>query len=194
MEKKTRQDLRYKKTEALIRSTFRDMILEMDYAQITIRELTERANMNRKTFYLHYNSLDSLLGSMQTEIYEIILQSLSELRFPEDFEKLIRGIFSLWDISDEADKKILYSRGNFPIGKSPGDYARKAMFRLGRSNGYLSKYNAEQIELVDAYLNGAITFISWQKNVNKWSISTEELIWFTTKLISQGLFSLELPE
>lgn len=194
MEKKTRQDLRYKKTEALIRSTFRDMILEMDYAQITIRELTERANMNRKTFYLHYNSLDSLLGSMQTEIYEIILQSLSELRFPEDFEKLIRGIFSLWDISDEADKRILYSRGNFPIGKSPGDYARKAMFRLGCSNGYLSKYNAEQIELVDAYLNGAITFISWQKNVNKWSMPTEELIWFTTKLISQGLLSLELPE
>ena len=32
------------------------------------QELTERAQINRKTFYLHYNSLDDLLAELQDEI------------------------------------------------------------------------------------------------------------------------------
>lgn len=49
----------------------------MDYTQINIKELSERAMINRKTFYLHYNSLDELLGKMQLELYTDIIQSVS---------------------------------------------------------------------------------------------------------------------
>ena len=34
------------------------MICEIDYEQITIKAWAERAQISRKTFYLHYTSLD----------------------------------------------------------------------------------------------------------------------------------------
>lgn len=64
MKREPQSDLRYIKTENLIQETFRSMLREMDYPQITIRELTRRAMINRKTFYLHYSSLDELLGKL----------------------------------------------------------------------------------------------------------------------------------
>lgn len=50
MTRETQNDLRYIKTENLIQHTFCDMLREMDYSQITIKELTDRAMINRKTF------------------------------------------------------------------------------------------------------------------------------------------------
>ena len=62
-----KDDLRARRTKAFIRKTFEEMICEMDFEHITVKELTERAMINRKTFYLHYDSLDDLLLEMQNE-------------------------------------------------------------------------------------------------------------------------------
>ena len=61
MEMEKKEDLRIRKTREAIHRTFKEMICEMDYDQITIKELTQRAQINRKTFYLHYTGLDALL-------------------------------------------------------------------------------------------------------------------------------------
>ena len=63
-----KEDLRIQKTKEAIRKTFEEMICEMDYERISIKELTQRARINRKTFYLHYNTLDDLLREMQNEM------------------------------------------------------------------------------------------------------------------------------
>ena len=67
-ENEKKEDLRVVKTKEIIRNTFKNMILEMDYDYITIKELTERAKINRKTFYLHYESLDDLLLEIQNSL------------------------------------------------------------------------------------------------------------------------------
>lgn len=50
-------DLRVIRTKKAIRDAFCAMIMEMDYPDITIKELTQRAMINRNTFYLHYDSM-----------------------------------------------------------------------------------------------------------------------------------------
>ena len=87
----------------------------MDYTQINIKELSERAMINRKTFYLHYNSLDELLGKMQLELYTDIIQSVSGIKLPKDLEKLIRDLFMFWANTDGINEKILLSQGHFPV-------------------------------------------------------------------------------
>lgn len=68
MPEQKKEDLRIVKTENAIRSTFREMICEMNYTDITIKELSSRAMINRKTFYLHYDNLDQLLKELQDEV------------------------------------------------------------------------------------------------------------------------------
>lgn len=65
------------------------MLREMDFTEITIKDLTDRALINRKTFYLHYSSLDDLLGRLQTELLAKLLQSATGLKLPQDLEKLM---------------------------------------------------------------------------------------------------------
>ena len=48
------EDLRVQKTIDAIQKTFEDMICEMDYEKITVKELCERARINKKTFYRYY--------------------------------------------------------------------------------------------------------------------------------------------
>lgn len=43
-------DLRIQRTKENIRRVFEEMICEMDYEDMSIKELTERARINRKTF------------------------------------------------------------------------------------------------------------------------------------------------
>ena len=44
------EDLRVQKTIDAIQKTFEDMICEMDYEKITVKELCERARINKKLF------------------------------------------------------------------------------------------------------------------------------------------------
>ena len=62
-----RMDLRVQKTREAIRNTFKEMVCEMDAPEITVKELAERARIHRKTFYLHYNSIEALFEDMLQE-------------------------------------------------------------------------------------------------------------------------------
>ena len=93
MEKSKTEDLRVRKTREAIHNTFKSMICEMDYDKITIKELTERAQINRKTFYLHYTSLDELLADLQEEIAGNFIRRNVSYGSMKDIRDLIRLFF-----------------------------------------------------------------------------------------------------
>lgn len=88
-----KEDLRIQRTKNAIRKTFEEMICEMDYEQISIKELTERANINRKTFYLHYDSLDDLLREVQNEMAQDFIERTKNMERPRDMDKITREFF-----------------------------------------------------------------------------------------------------
>ena len=60
-------DPRVKRTRRLLRDALVSLILKKDFASITIREITERAEVAYITFYRHYESLDQLLMEVLDE-------------------------------------------------------------------------------------------------------------------------------
>lgn len=63
-------DRRVRKTKALIRQTLTHMLMEKDLKDITVSDLTERADINRGTFYLHYKDIYDLFEQIEKEIWE----------------------------------------------------------------------------------------------------------------------------
>ena len=64
MPKKTlpkKVDPRVRRTRRMLREALVSLILEKDYASISIKEVTERAEVAYITFYRHFESLDQLL-------------------------------------------------------------------------------------------------------------------------------------
>lgn len=60
MSNNDKQDRRVQRTRNLLRNALMQLIDEKGYDAITIHDITERANLGRTTFYLHYQSKDEL--------------------------------------------------------------------------------------------------------------------------------------
>jgi AcrR family transcriptional regulator len=70
MPKKTppvKVDPRVRRTRRILRDALVSLILEKDYASITIKEITDRAEVAYITFFRHYNGIDELLTEVLDE-------------------------------------------------------------------------------------------------------------------------------
>lgn len=103
-------DRRITRTREAIRSAFIDMICEMEYEQITIKELAERAGVNRKTFYLHYDSLDDLLSELQGEMSLRFLERIKGFKIPYDMDKITRAFYLSMEESGKFAERLACSR------------------------------------------------------------------------------------
>ncbi|MDE6761855.1 MAG: TetR/AcrR family transcriptional regulator [Lachnospiraceae bacterium] len=87
------EDLRVQKTIEAIQKTFEEMICEMNYEKITVKELCERARINKKTFYRYYDTLDDLLAELQGIITQDYMKRIESYRIPEELDKINREFF-----------------------------------------------------------------------------------------------------
>lgn len=68
MNKKENQRARI--TKIMLKNAMLDLMQEKPVEKITIKEICERSELNRSTFYLHYNEPNDLLKSIEDEIIE----------------------------------------------------------------------------------------------------------------------------
>ncbi|MCT4488201.1 TetR/AcrR family transcriptional regulator [Levilactobacillus parabrevis] len=75
-------DRRVVRTKQALREAFRKLAQQYRFREITVQQLTAEANINRKTFYLHFESIDDLADSFTAEIadqlLDLILQEPAE--------------------------------------------------------------------------------------------------------------------
>ncbi|MDO5388578.1 MAG: TetR/AcrR family transcriptional regulator [Clostridia bacterium] len=72
----SKTDLRVLKSKAAIRSAFLELMTEKGYSNITITDIAKRAVINRKTFYMHYESKERLYDEITDELLKILLPSV----------------------------------------------------------------------------------------------------------------------
>ena len=193
MNQTPKQDLRFIKNEREIRKIFREMMAETDYSHITIKELTARAQINRKTFYLHYPSLDHLLASLQFEIMDPTFRMISETTFPDDVEKIIQHSFRLMAALDPVDKKILSAKGHFLDKKTPSDLIREHYFR---KYDHFAGYDRFESNMIITYFSVCLGVIYRQWEVDGQRVPLEDMVPLATRLILHGLSGtrLDIPE
>lgn len=71
-------DRRTIRTRGLLRSALVSWMLEKEYDDISVQDITERANVGRATFYLHYKDKDDLLVSMLEELHAELLDRIHQ--------------------------------------------------------------------------------------------------------------------
>jgi AcrR family transcriptional regulator len=67
-------DRRTERTHKAIIEAFTSLILEKDFSEITVTEITKRAEINRKTFYSHYNCIEDVLDELQIETADRLVE------------------------------------------------------------------------------------------------------------------------
>lgn len=95
MEEKKTVDRRTKKTKRAIRHAFAELLSQKDINDITIREIADLADINRKTFYNYYSGIYQVVDEIENEIVLAFETVLGEFDLKKDlknpnrlFEKL----------------------------------------------------------------------------------------------------------
>jgi len=103
-------DKRVTKTIRTIHAAFEQMMCEMDYSQITVKELCERALINKKTFYRYYETMGYLLAEFQESMMAGYLARVAGLRIPEDLEAITHEFFAFAQERGEVFAPIARNR------------------------------------------------------------------------------------
>ena len=76
-------DRRIAKTKRAIYSAFAELLNKQDVDDITIRDIVDIADINRKTFYNYYSGIYALLDEIENSIVQTFEAALGEVDFRE---------------------------------------------------------------------------------------------------------------
>ena len=84
-------DIRIEKTKRSIKNAFIELRSRKSLERITVKEVCEKAEINKSTFYSHYQDIYDLSDKLETEVVESIISALNHpenlLKNPEEFTK-----------------------------------------------------------------------------------------------------------
>ena len=72
------EDRRVAMTKRMLKEALTEMLREMDLYHVSIRELCQRADINRTTFYKYYGSQFDLLSDMENDLLEFLSRTIRE--------------------------------------------------------------------------------------------------------------------
>src|SRR5579863_9077562 len=84
-------DRRIQRTHELLREALMALIEERGYEPISIQDITDRANVSRTTFYLHFRDKDDLLFTTMEELYDNLVEHvhIAPLREASDINGMV---------------------------------------------------------------------------------------------------------
>ena len=113
------KDRRIGKTKRAIRNAFAKLISEKDLNDITVKDVAEYANINRKTFYNYYKGLYQVISEVEEEVsrnFETAVSNIDLIKdedqpysFFENFTKMLDsdGEFYSLIINDKSESGVM---------------------------------------------------------------------------------------
>ena len=179
-------DLRVQRTRKILKDTFQEMIITTEFEKITIKDLCEKAMINRRTFYLHYSSIEDLLEDFIFDYTREYYDLIKDFDVIEEVDELVRIYFTY-----SEEKGMMFER----INTSPNfEYIRLRMIQkvedyANNDNNFhmLNKFDKVSQNLIHSFINWACVglYREWVKNGRR--LPMDKAIKLSANLIKNGL-------
>ena len=181
---KGNEDLRVVKTIEGIKEAFEELICEKDYEKITVKELCDRARVNKKTFYHYYETLDALLAEMQLEMSAGYIERVKDYDLPEELDKVNREFFIFAEEQGLAFEKITCSGSYHSIRDEMVESVNDAGWSKSKKYQKLSDYEKK---LLMGFINNAVltAYRLWVEDGKKQPM--DEIIAVTNRIVLGGV-------
>lgn len=126
------RDRRIRKTKQLLRRSFAVLLAEKPLEDITVKELTERADINRGTFYCHYRDIYDLKDQIERELYEefvAVIDSYGVDNLRQELRSVMAAVFSFL----QRNKEFAVIISNYKADSLFFSWVRSEIFRRGLS-------------------------------------------------------------
>ena len=85
-EKEKKPDRRVLKTKKAIRNALAQLLAEKELEEITVKEVADTADINRKTFYNYYAGVHQVIDEIENEIISTFDQAIREVDARRDIK------------------------------------------------------------------------------------------------------------
>jgi len=114
----TKQDLRVVRTRNAIVAAFEELVLVEELDRITVKGITDRAGINRKTFYLHFETIEALYNDILREMLDNFFERYEETPdVPEDIGGHARRFFLYMAGQPAYIERMVCQPSHFGFGK-----------------------------------------------------------------------------
>lgn len=143
-------DLRYRRTHNAIQRAMAELVMEIDPNKITVKQIADRAQINRKTFYLHYDSIESLFDDHLDAVMNRFFDEAEQTpETPEDIEGHAVRFFLFLAQQDEPTTRLICTRGRYDYG---GKLYRMQMERYATAGNPFPTLDAAELDLVTHFI------------------------------------------
>lgn len=155
------EDLRVRRTRKALQAALIELSVEKGFAEITVSDITERAMVNRATFYRHYLDKYDLLKQYMEEIYQM-LNSSEDMTLIEKQAKAggqpPEGIVQMFrKVEQHADffRLMLGPNGDPQFVQQIREYIKKRMRQLLPDKTPFTSYETPPLDLSLEYVASA---------------------------------------
>ncbi len=192
-EQKTSLDRRIQRTRQVLREALFELIIERGYEKIAIADITERANIGRTTFYLHYQEKEDLLkASLRTLMGELQLDV--EPSAEEICPYAIRCIRIFQHVAHQQRlyHALLLEAGSVTIGNMMRTYFAELFQRYTLDSVEGGNSSSLRNELIAAHAAGSLFgLLSWWLR-HGGSLSAEHMGAVYFQLMANGVENIPL--
>lgn len=107
-------DRRVKYTRMVLKESLIELLKEKQISSITVKEICEKADINRSTFYAHFSDPFDLLAQIETELIEDLITYLNPYNLEVEEESLIMTEKLIEYLANRAElcQILLSEKGN----------------------------------------------------------------------------------
>ena len=183
-------DPRVIKTRKQFLDAFKELVLFYDdYMSITVKELCDKAGLNRKTFYLHYKQVDDLFLILQDEYIEEFYNRTKDFDFSKEIEKVVGAYF---DINEE--NPVYKKMATTSIYFYTKDISRKKtlLYFLARDRKNLfGEHNDTVQDILYRHFHMTVYIMYKQWALKNYQLPKDEMIALTAQLVKNGISSFD---
>lgn len=147
-------DARVKYTKMVLKNALLELMKEKTVNRITVREVCDKAGLNRATFYTHYADCFALLESIENDLLRDFELSMEKCVPMFDITKLVTAIYDIIEKNEEVCRVLIFGRRSTTLLHKMIDYAHDLSIASWRAK--LVKATEQDLEMLYLCLSNGL--------------------------------------
>ena len=151
------------KTRNAIRLAFAELLKEKnELKKITVSELVKKADINRGTFYIHYDSIYDVAEEFEAEVIESLSIETLSLSSIESIYLYFDEVFKYLKENEQIYKMLLVSDAPLLFLKKLDKYTTNTLFEFLNNNSEIRKSKSLKLDVsffVDGIMNQILKYL-----------------------------------
>ncbi len=149
-------DRRVRRTRSLLLQGLIQLMKEKDIKDISVKELADLVDINRGTFYLHYNDIYDMVNKLEDELFvefnHILDQDLSQEKQLTSSKETLLDIFSFLERHRELAQVMIGPHGDLAFVNRLKSLVKERLQHIYEASHPLQNYEYYYAFIVSGYI------------------------------------------